>query len=301
MGAETAIAWTDHTFNPWIGCARVSPGCQHCYAEQWAKRSGLVEWGTNAARRRTSEINWRKPIAWNHAARTLGRRELVFCASLADVFEDRPELAPWRADLFNLIEQTPNLTWQLLTKRPENVLAMVPAVWRRGVEPADALMHFAGWPSNVWIGTTVEDQQRADERIPHLLDIPAPVRFLSCEPLLGHVDLVPWLVNVQKCARCDGTCSIPVDGGGMSCPDCLWDIGGQGAHTTQQIQWVIVGGESGPGHRPLEMWHARTIVRDCIDWQVPVFFKQVGGRTPTAGGDQLDGRTIKQFPAEAQR
>lgn len=285
MGEQTAIAWTTHTFNPWTGCARVSPGCQHCYAEAWAKRSGLVEWGVNAERRRTTPANWRKPIAWNHAARVLDApdaRTFVFCASLADVFEDRPELAPWREDLFDLIEQTPHLTWQLLTKRPENVRAMTRYRWLHGL------------PDNVWVGTTVEDQQRADERIPQLLEVPAVVRFLSCEPLLGPVDLsrAGWLV--PEALVCGAPRAPRTDAAITAINSVLRAAGGRLGG--RYIDWVIVGGESGPGHRPLDLDHARGVVEQCQRAGVPVFFKQVGGAKPTSGGDLLDGIQIKQMP-----
>ena len=283
MGETTAIAWTDRTFNGWIGCERVSPGCQHCYAEQLDKRVGgygrrvdaegrpVLNWGKHAPRYRTSEANWREPLRWDAAAAKAGRPTLVFCSSLADVFEDRAELAPWREDLFELIERTPNLIWQLLTKRPQNVLGMVPVRWLEIVRLRRT------WPSNVWIGTTVEDQQRADERLPELLRIPAPVRFLSCEPLLGPVDIDEWLCDSLFTSR----------------------KGIEGFYPA--LDWVIVGGESGPGHRPLDLAHAGSLVEQCERAGVPVFFKQVGGRTPAAGGDVLDGRRIKQFPREACR
>jgi protein gp37 len=178
MGEQTAIAWTDHTFNPWWGCTRVSPGCEHCYAETFAKRVGQDVWGKNADRRFFGDKHWAEPIKWNAKAAQSGRRERVFCASMADVFEDRPELAEHRARLFDLIMfETPWLDWQLLTKRPQNVLDMVPPRWL----DAHAYYGTNGWPANCWIGTTVEDQERADERIPWLLSIPAAVRFLSCE------------------------------------------------------------------------------------------------------------------------
>lgn len=125
MAANSKIEWTDHTFNPWLGCSKISPSCAHCYAEGWAKRSGLVKWGDHP-RRRTSAANWREPLKWNRAAEAAGERRRVFCASLADVFEDREELKPWRYDLWRLIEATPSLDWLLLTKRPENCLAFVP-------------------------------------------------------------------------------------------------------------------------------------------------------------------------------
>ena len=255
MGEQTAIAWCDHTFNPWIGCARVSAGCQHCYAETLTKRTGMAVWGANGTRTVTSDAYWRQPLKWDRAAAAAGRPALVFCASMADVFEDRPDLVDPRGRLVDLIEQTPNLCWQLLTKRPENVMRLAPHRWRDGL------------PGNVWIGTTVEDQARAEQRIPALLEIPAAVRFLSCEPLLGAVDLDEWISYRHR---------------GL-------------------VHWVIVGGESGPGHRALDIAQARTLVEQCERADVPVFFKQVGGRIPTAGGDLLDGRQIKQFPREAMR
>ena len=159
MAENSAIEWTDHSFNPWIGCTRVSPGCVHCYAETLAdKRHGWVAWGPKGNRKRTAPANWRKPLTWNRRAEREGVRYRVFCASLADVFDPHPSIPQeWRAELWALIQETPSLDWQLLTKRPENVMRMVPALWQ--VE----------FPPNVWIGTSVEDQERADERIPELV------------------------------------------------------------------------------------------------------------------------------------
>lgn len=261
MGETTAIAWTDHTFNPWWGCERVSPGCQHCYAETFAKRTGHAVWGKQSDRRFFGDKHWAEPLKWNREAESAGVQSLVFCASMADVFEDRPDLVEHRQRLLDLIDQTPHLVWQLLTKRPENVLPMTEHHW------------WGYFPSHVWIGTTVENQGRANARIPHLLTIPAAVRFLSCEPLLDPVNLDPWIFQSRYTERK---------------PDA------PGFHPV--IDWVIVGGESGPGHRPLVVDHARLIVKQCTEARVPVFFKQVGGRTPTAGGDVLDGERIKEFP-----
>jgi protein gp37 len=231
----------------------------------------------------------------------------VFCSSLADVFEDRAELAPWREDLFDLIERTPNLIWQLLTKRPQNVRPMTRARW------------FYGLPANVWVGTTVEDQQRADERIPHLLNIPARVRFLSCEPLLDDVRLPQHALgcdhdgrdqivkpDLWRCDACGQVVRYVDDPDG---PITVHDLATRTRRRIREewvrggrtIDWVIVGGESGPGHRPLDLAHAGSLVEQCERAGVPVFFKQVGGRTPAAGGDVLDGRRIKQFPREACR
>lgn len=318
MGEMTAIAWTDHTFNPWWGCQRVSPGCEHCYAESFAKRTGHDVWGKTAERRMFGDKHWAEPLKWNAAAAAAGTPAKVFCASMADVFEDRPDLIEPRVRLFDLIDATPHLIWQLLTKRPENVPALAePAGWTGEPNPC--------WPSNVWIGATVEDQQRADERIPHLLRLPAPMRFLSCEPLLGPVQLLPSAT--ERSQRFNNTCGVRgytsangptgadrhpdrcicqnettphkhYDRPSFTCARCLECDGYTPARQARfpGIGWVIVGGESGPRHRPLNLDHARSIRDQCASAGIPLFFKQIGGRTPTAGGDLLDGVTHKEFP-----
>ncbi len=286
MGTATAISWTDHTFNPWWGCTRVSPGCLHCYAETFAKRTGHTVWGKDVERRRFADKHWNEPRRWNETARISGRPALVFCASMADVFEDRPDHLDDRARLFSLIEATPHLIWQLLTKRPENVRAMVPTWWLD-----------ATWPSNAWIGTTIEDQQRANERIPELLAIPAPIRFLSCEPLLGPLDLSRWLhLEWMDALRLPGD-PLSFRGEGGWGQEMFAALAGE----RPGIGWIIVGGESGPGHRPLVLDHARDLVDQALAAEVPLLFKQVGGHHPTTGGDFLDGVQHKSFPAEAQR
>jgi protein gp37 len=175
VGETTGIAWTDHTFNPWIGCAKVCPECVNCYAEGYGQRFG-VAWGERGDRRRTSPSNWRQPLRWHRAAVRDGVRRRVFCASLADVFEDRADLEPWRRDLFDLIEECYGLDWLLLTKRPEDVREMAHR-WR------------GDWPVHVWLGTSAGTQETADRAIPHLLRVNGPqVRFLSAEPLLGPID-----------------------------------------------------------------------------------------------------------------
>jgi protein gp37 len=179
MAQNSKIEWTDHTFNPWVGCTNVSPGCDHCYAESWSKRSGLVKWGNNP-RRRTSEAYWRAPLKWQVSAVTYqiqhGRRQRVFCASLADVFDNQVDAA-WRSDLFDLIAATQSLDWLLLTKRPQNLTKMLPKAWPD-----------AGMP-NVWLGITAEDQARFDQRWTVLSKVPAAVRFVSYEPAIGPVRL----------------------------------------------------------------------------------------------------------------
>jgi protein gp37 len=174
MAENSKIEWTNHTFNPWIGCQKVSPGCDRCYAEAMMDhRYGRVQWGPHGERVRTSPSNWRKPLQWARLAN--GHRPRVFCASLADVFDNRaPEGA--RDGLFALIRQTPQLDWLLLTKRPENIAKMLPTDWE------------SGWP-NVWLGTTTEDQERFDRRWPILNSVPAAVRFISYEPAIGPLTL----------------------------------------------------------------------------------------------------------------
>ena len=174
MAENSKIEWTDHTFNPWLGCTKVSPACDHCYAENWAKRTGSATlW--QGERRRTRPEYWRQPPKWNAAAREAGSRARVFCASLADVFDN--QVPPdWRGDLWALIAATPDLDWLLLTKRPQNILKMLPEDWAEG-------------RANVWLGTTVENRTEAARRLPHLLAAPARKHFLSCEPLLGPLYL----------------------------------------------------------------------------------------------------------------
>lgn len=181
MAENSKIEWTTHTFNPWVGCTKVSPACDHCYAESWAKRAGSPElW--KGERRHTTDANWRKPLVWDRAAKAAGERHRVFCASLADVFDNQVPEA-WRDQLWLLIKATPNLDWLLLTKRPQNIRKMLPkAVFTGRSWGADE------WP-NVWLGTTAENQGEYDRRfLGHLYDIPVAVRFISYEPALGPLD-----------------------------------------------------------------------------------------------------------------
>ena len=231
MGKNSRIEWTNHTFNPWWGCTKVSAACKNCYAEAWSKRVGQSVWGPNANRRFFGDKHWAEPIKWHSEALAAGQRRRVFCASMADVFEDRRELDEWREKLWALIDATSQLDWLLLTKRPEMVRRLVP--W--GVN----------WPHNVWLGTTVEDQDSAESRLIHLAKLPAVIRFISAEPLLGSLDLRPWL----------GT----------------------------TINWVISGGESGPKARPSSPSWFRSLRQQCIDAAVPFHFKQWGDWTPSKG------------------
>lgn len=185
MGEQTNIAWTDHTFNPWMGCVKVSAGCKHCYAETLITgRMGLNVWGGNAPRQVTKGP-WVDVMKWDRKAEMDGVRRRVFCGSLCDVFEDHPDANAVRSKLWTLIALCKNLDWQLLTKRPENIVRMLPDDWD------------AGWP-HVWLGTSIEDM-RVAERADILRAIPAPVRFISYEPALGplnDIDLsgIHWVI-----------------------------------------------------------------------------------------------------------
>lgn len=258
MAENSKIEWTEHTFNPWWGCTKVSPACDNCYAEAWAKRTGHSVWGAKSDRRLLSEAHWNNPVRWNKRAQQSGIRARVFCASMADVFEWKSGLGSLRERLWQLIHKTPNLDWLLLTKRPHLIQRLAP--WGDD------------WPENVWIGTTVESQRFAEKRMQHLVAVPAKVRFLSCEPLLGPLDLAEWI---------------------------------------DQIQWVIAGGESGPGARKTHPDWFRAIRDQCIEADVSFHFKQWGDWFPIEespenvlyerrgkkqSGRRLDGRTWDELP-----
>lgn len=269
MAENTGIEWADHTFNPWIGCTKVSPACDHCYAEEWAKRFKGPAWGKE--RRRTSTANWQKPLRWNREAAAFraahGRAPMVFCASLADVFDNQvPD--EWRLELWELIAQTPDLVWLLLTKRPQNIRKMLPVM--DSSLPGYRPWH-QRWPwPHVWLGTTVENQAEADRRIPHLLSVPAAKRFLSCEPLLGPVDLTNLSV---------------VSPGGVEQWNALDRIEGREAAAeggvSGVIDWVIAGGESGREARPSHPDWFRSLRDQCAGAGVPFLFKQWGEWTPS--------------------
>ena len=258
MSEHTTIQWTwrrlpdgtiiqGYTFNLVWGCQKVSEECKYCYAEGISAHYGHKVWGpaSTTERRTFGDAYWRKPLLWNRKAQAQGHRASVFCSSMADTYEDHPTVARERVKLWELIERTPWLNWLLLTKRPENILKMSP--W------------LEVWPDNVWVGCSVGLQARAEERIPHLLAVPSVVRFLSCEPLLGPLDLSPWL---------------------------------------PELQWVISGGESGAHARPLNLDWARSLRDQCQAAHVLYFFKQIGGRYHNSGGRLLDGRTWNEIPPE---
>lgn len=298
MGDKTAIEWCDRTWNAWMGCQRTSEACRFCYAESWANRYGVVQWGATADRRRTAPTNWRKPAKWQAtpwlACRMCGwrgperdagvcwtcpqcestryterTRQRIFVNSLSDFFEDRPELTPWREEAIQIMLDCDELDFLLLTKRPENINRLLDDIIASGsdagIELEVAMLQNAGrLPANWWVGTTVENQHYAEKRIPELLAVPAQTRFLSMEPLLGPVDLAPWLDELMPghtwrdclCGRID-----PAD---RPCVTC-------GAHG---IHWVIVGGESSHYARPMDADWARWIHAVCLKAAVPFFFKQ---------------------------
>ena len=338
MSEVTGISWTDHTFNGWWGCAKVSPGCEHCYAEALDRRTGGDHWGTGKARRRTSEANWRQPLKWDRDAAAMlvcehcGFREprepairdercrncdrgqfrpyraRVFSASMSDWLDDEVPVE-WLADLLGLIQATPHLDWQLLTKRPENWQSRLCAVVKLtgdvvrgfGYHGRVVAHHWLeGKPlANVWVGCTVENQKCADERIRYALDIPARVHGLSCEPLLEAVDLTrvsafrspPWPSSLPGEPP---TYLNVLAGAGLRPSSCGVSIE---THVDSRIDWVIVGGESGPGFRPMNMDHARSIIAQCQAANVPVFVKQDSGFKSGTQGRFTDAEwALKQFP-----
>ena len=237
MGEVTAIGWTDHTFNPWIGCTKISPACDRCYAAELAARYGWAEWG-DYPRQRTAASTWAQPRAWDRKAKRDGVQRLVFCASLADVFDNQVP-AEWRADLFDLIRETPNLVWLLLTKRVGNAEAMIEAA--------------GGLPPNVALGATMANQQEYDRDRMKLhrakLAHKPLFTFASIEPMLG-------LVILDRHA-----------------PD-----------------WIICGGESGAGARPIDGEWVRKLRDQSLELKRMFFFKQWRGLTPKANRKSLDGR-----------
>ncbi len=306
MGAATKIQWTDRTFNPWRGCQRVSEGCRNCYAEALSRRNPNVlgVWGPKGTRVLAADRQWLDVLGWEDQAAAGDPQRKVFCASLADVFEawdgqmtdsqenllwwhptdperqprvcasrpgslipdPHPDFQPYtlqqaRERLWRLIERTPHLIWQLVTKRPENMRPpFVPARW------AEA------WPPNVWAIASVESQDVALARITDLVQVPATVRGLSCEPLLGPVDLYNLKLG---CAWRALWCAC-------SAPGC--------SHPT--VNWVIVGGESGPDARPCQPLWVRSLVKQCKSCDVPVFVKQLGSNVrwePASGPSDPSG------------
>lgn len=265
MAENSAIEWCDHTFNPWEGCQKVGPGCDNCYAEARNARFGggqAVNWGPGAPRRRTSAANWRKPLQWQRDAARFqevhGRRQRVFCASLADVFDNAADTT-WRDDLWRLIEATPDIDWLLLTKRVANVQHQV---WPRWMQQ--------GFPPNVWLGITVVDQPEADRDIIRALRLKKAAKiarlFLSIEPMLGPLQL--WRLNAADFQEDPIGAEVYPLRGLYAVPDCDW--------SGPKVDWVICGGESGPGARPMHPDWVRSLRDQCAAAGVPFLFKQWG-------------------------
>lgn len=309
MAKETEISWCDSTFNFWEGCTKVSPGCTNCYAEARNNRFHHGKnWGKGAPRLLRSDAYRKEPRKWE-AMSYRGRfrqcpecgwrgdvpsdemdcpttgcscagldmfcvRPRVFSASLSDWLDDEVPIE-WLADLLKLIHDTPNLDWQLLTKRPQNWRPRITAagdhVYETGEGPLIAWL--ADWgdfnvpPHNVWIGTSVEDKKRADERIPELVKIPARVRFLSCEPLLEAVSLDNYILPTLRDAQ----------------------EAYQGRSTDYpRIHWTIWGGESGPSARACNIDWIAGGVRECRKADVPSFVKQLGSNAQTSNANLYD-------------
>lgn len=302
MAEQSGISWTDATFNPWMGCTKVSPACKNCYAERdMDHRYGKVAWGPAGTRVVTSEAYWQKPIKWNKDAKLAGKRMRVFCASLADVFEDwngeirnhKGEKLYWfegewkgfspnaivalepvtmndvRARLFRLIDATPNLDWLLLTKRPENIERM----WHCACCNDTGRHAFnVRYRPNVWLGTSVENQEYAEKRIPELLkcrDL-VPVLFLSCEPMVGPITLFKSNRQAHE------------EAAGMGLESAFFAQSGIDAEGLRNpgIDWVICGGESGPNARPSHPDWFASLRDQCKAADVPFHFKQWGEWVP---------------------
>jgi protein gp37 len=277
MGEKTGIAWTDHTFNPWIGCKKVSAGCAHCYAErQNAFYKWVTEWGKYY--RRTSEANWKKPIQWAKQAVADGVTRRVFCASLADVFDaDVPD--EWLNDLWETIFETKmygGLEWLILTKRPENISTRIPSM-------------LCGQHSNIRIGVTAENQEMADKRIPELLECWDGKTFVSVEPMLSEVDLTALnLWSHHETDALSGWYSL----GRQPEPEQFED--------GNKLGWVICGSESGADARAFNVDWARSLRNQCQESSVPFFLKQMPVNGKLTVLPELDGQVWAQFPEALQ-
>ena len=280
MAENSKIEWTDHTFNPWIGCTKVGPGCDHCYAEkqdnhrQWTPDG----WGAGKPRKRTSEANWRKPLQWNKQAEQEGKRYRVFCASLADWLDNEVPIE-WLIDLLDLIHKTPNLDWLLLTKRIGNFIPRLIRAADHGCIQGNDVLWIDGWregrysPDNIWLGSTMVNQDEYDRDAKKLTSIPAKVHFISYEPALGAIDL-------QWCEWC----------GSFGKHDC-YEAGT--VENVGCIDWVIAGGESGPNARPAHPDWFRSLRDQCEAAGVPYLFKQWGEYAPNWFNDN-DGNKIPE-------
>jgi protein gp37 len=265
MGDKSTIEWTEATWNPVTGCDYVSPGCEHCYALALARRlkaMGNPRYQVDGNPRTSGpgfgltlhEDQLDLPLRWK-------RSRHVFVNSMSDLFHEEVS-EEFIARVFRVMEEAGHHTFQILTKRPRRMMRILGSQ--------------AELP-NVWLGVSVESQEWANRRVPLLLGTEAAVRFVSAEPLIGPLDLNPWLPDRGPLAS-RGQGSIPRRKGSPG------------------IDWVIVGGESGPKARPMEADWARNLRDQCTSQGVAFFFKQWGGRTSKAGGRELDGRTWDELP-----
>lgn len=280
MGTETGIEWCHHTDNIVRGCTKISAGCKFCYAEALAKvnPSVLGVWGPNGTRPMTPREAWLDKIArLDRAAEKAGEVRRVFVNSMWDPGEGGPlpdggegTTGPrdghWEAlaVIVAAARRFANLRLLMLTKRPANLVQWWGASrdWDKGP-----------WPERLWVGVSVEDQAAADARIPHLLKLPARVRFLSCEPLLGVVDLSAWMSAANPGHRWDCLCR-DIDPSDVPCLACASGGG---------LSWVIVGGESGRHARPMHPDWARSLRDQCTAAGVAFFMKQMDAH---AGADK---------------
>jgi protein gp37 len=293
VSEQTGISWAHHTHNLWWGCQEVSEACDHCYAKTLATRYGFDVWGLDKPRRMFREPHYNEPLGWNAKAERAGERRRVFINSMSDIGEQHPnpEIAEYldtaRHDYFTrIVPHTPWLDHLLLTKRPANYGAILPERWLR-----------EGCPPNVWLGITAENQQWLDIRVPSLLKIRARVHWISYEPALGSLDLRAYIggsdtaiddlsVEDAHCVRCG----------------CVFD-----EYTTHEcppgfgprIDWLIAGGESGPGHRQAELEWYRSAQRQCAAVGTAFWFKQHSGLHPKQLGDRLDGQRYHELPEAA--
>lgn len=258
MGKDTNISWTHHTANFWWGCQKVSPGCKNCYADTYSKRLGKDIWGPPATTtREVKKAIWHNIQKWDYEAEKAGERRRVFVQSMSDFLEDHPMVHEWRESAKVFLAGCKNLDIQMLTKRPENAPLFL-ADW------------YESWPKHIWMGTSVENQEQADKRIPQLLKIPAPVRFLSVEPMLEPINILGYLLkDLHK-----------------------WD---------RKIHWVIAGGESGAGYRELNIDGVWWLHDQCRDAGTAFFVKQDSGLFPGRQGRIPDALFIQEFPKTERR
>lgn len=256
---KTKIAWTENTFNPWVGCGAVSPGCVNCYARRMTER-----WqgkGAFEQRRRTSAANWRMPAKWNREAFESGRRVKVFCGSMCDWLDDQVP-AEWLSDLLFEIARTPYLDWLLLTKRPENFRGrMMQAACETQMQGTAARWLDGEYPKNVWFGVTAENQEQWGTRVKALREIPARVKWVSAEPLLDVID--PW------------------------------------SNDFETVRWVVAGGENGPKARRCNAKWIGWLRDMCASAQVPFFFKQWGQNADMSevlGEDAKEVEQTREWP-----